>query len=75
VLGNNIISLVRYWCLKKGEKFQNKLHYILSQDTMLLLVHILGRTLDLISLPSHRLLIKLAILINNNEFSSFVKLF
>jgi hypothetical protein len=48
VLGNNIISLGRYWCLKKGEEFQNKLYYILPQDTMLLLVQILGRTLDLI---------------------------
>jgi hypothetical protein len=48
VLGNNIISLTRYWCLKKEEEFQNKLHYILPQDIMLLLVQVLGRTLDLV---------------------------
>jgi hypothetical protein len=48
VLENNIIFLTRYWCLKKGEEFQNKLHYILPQDIMLLPVQVLGRTLDLV---------------------------
>jgi hypothetical protein len=48
MLGNNIISLPRYWCLKKWEEFQNKLHYILSQDAMLLPVQVLERTLDLV---------------------------
>jgi hypothetical protein len=47
-LGSNIISLAKYWYLKKEYEFQANLHLILLPDILLLLMLVLESHLDLV---------------------------
>jgi hypothetical protein len=45
-LDNSIITLAKYWCGKKGDDYQSKLHFILPQNITMLPVQVLWGSLE-----------------------------